>query len=43
MLAAQSGDDAWLRVRPPLSLLEPAEEQAVRQACRELGTSFHNA
>lgn len=43
MLAALCGDDAWLRVRPPLSPLEPAEEQAVRQACRELGTSFHKA
>ncbi len=43
MLAAQSGDDAWLRVRAPLSPLEPAEEQAVRQACRAMGESFHNA
>jgi 4-hydroxy-tetrahydrodipicolinate synthase len=40
MLAEQCGSDAWLRVRAPLCRLEPAEETAVRQACRELGRMF---
>ncbi len=30
MLAQQTGDDAWLRVRAPLTTLTPAQEQAVR-------------
>lgn len=34
MLAEQSDDDQWLKVRAPLSTLEPHEEQAVRQAYR---------
>jgi 4-hydroxy-tetrahydrodipicolinate synthase len=40
MLAEQSGDDSWLKVRAPLSPLEPHEEQAVRQAYRALGDSL---
>ncbi len=31
ILAEQSGNDNWLKVRAPLSELEPLEEQAVRQ------------
>jgi 4-hydroxy-tetrahydrodipicolinate synthase len=42
MLAEQSGSDAWLRVRAPLCRLEPAEETAVRQACRGLGRMFQS-
>ncbi len=37
MLAEQSGNDNWLRVRAPLCMLEPREEQAVRQAYRAIG------
>lgn len=37
LLAEQSGQDGWLRVCPPLSPLEPAEEQAVRLGWRALG------
>lgn len=37
MLAEQSGNDAWLRVRAPLCSLDPAEEQAVRQGYRAIG------
>jgi 4-hydroxy-tetrahydrodipicolinate synthase len=36
MLAEQSGDTRWLAVRPPLSLLEPHEEQAVRLGYRAI-------
>lgn len=37
MLAEQTGDNAWLNVRPTLAPLEPAEAQAVRKAYRALG------
>lgn len=40
MLAEQTGDDAWLNVRAPLSPLEPDEEQAVRTAYRAIGTAL---
>jgi 4-hydroxy-tetrahydrodipicolinate synthase len=36
MLAEQSGDVHWLKVRAPLSSLEPHEEQAVRRAYRDI-------
>ena len=36
MLAEQSGNDHWLKVRAPLSELEPHEELAVRQAYRAI-------
>lgn len=39
-LAEQTGDDAWLNVRAPLSPLEPEEAQAVRAAYRALGQDF---
>jgi 4-hydroxy-tetrahydrodipicolinate synthase len=37
MLAEQSGHDSWLPVRAPLCMLEPREEQVVRQAYRAIG------
>lgn len=37
MLAEQTGDDAWLRVRAPLCRLDAGEEQAVRRAYQALG------
>jgi 4-hydroxy-tetrahydrodipicolinate synthase len=43
MLAEQSGDDAWLRLRAPLCRLEPAEEQVVRQAWRAIGALLQAA
>lgn len=42
MLAEQTGDDAWLNVRPPLCRLEPAEEQAVRGGYRAIGSLLAN-
>jgi 4-hydroxy-tetrahydrodipicolinate synthase len=36
MLAEQSGNDNWLRVRAPLCMLEPQEELAVRRAYRAI-------
>ena len=36
MLAEQSGEANWLAARPPLCLLEPHEEQAVRQSYRAI-------
>lgn len=39
-LAEQTGDDAWLHVRAPLSPLDPAEAQAVRATYRALGQDF---
>jgi 4-hydroxy-tetrahydrodipicolinate synthase len=38
ILAEQSGDDAWLRVKSPLTRLLPDENEAVRQAYRHLPT-----
>lgn len=35
MLAEQTGDDAWLRVRFPLTALTPGQEQAVREGYRK--------
>lgn len=40
MLAEQTGDDAWLNVRAPLSPLEPADAQAVRSAYRAIGAAL---
>ena len=37
LLAEQTGDDAWLNMRAPLSSLEPSELQAVRDGYRSLG------
>ncbi len=37
LLAEQSGDDFWLHMRAPLSALDEAEAQAVRQGYRALG------
>ncbi len=37
MLAEQTGDDAWLNVRPPLCPLTHDEEQTVRRAYRAIG------
>ena len=39
-LAEQTGDDAWLHVRAPLSPLDNTEAQAVRDAYRALGQDF---
>ncbi len=36
MLAEQMGDDAWLRVRTPLTALSAAQEQTVRAGYRKL-------
>jgi 4-hydroxy-tetrahydrodipicolinate synthase len=35
MLAESTGDDAWLRVRSPLTPLTTAQEQAVREGYRK--------
>jgi 4-hydroxy-tetrahydrodipicolinate synthase len=40
MLAEQTGDDAWLRMRAPLSPLDRAEEHAVRSGYRALGAAL---
>ncbi len=40
MLAEQSGDDAWLHVRAPLCQLNAAEDQAVRQGYRAIGSAL---
>ncbi len=37
LLAEQTGDDAWLNVRAPLSPLDNTEAQAVRKAYRAIG------
>jgi 4-hydroxy-tetrahydrodipicolinate synthase len=37
LLAEQSGKQGWLRVRAPLSVLEPDEQERLRQAYRALG------
>ncbi len=37
ILAEQSGDAGWLRLRPPLSPLEPTEDALVRTAYRAIG------
>lgn len=37
MLAEQTGDDAWLRVRAPLTPLTESQEQAVRAGYRKAG------
>lgn len=37
ILAEQSGDAGWLRLRPPLSPLEPAEHALVRAAYQAIG------
>jgi 4-hydroxy-tetrahydrodipicolinate synthase len=37
MLAEQTGDDAWLTMRAPLSPLDNTELEAVRSAYRALG------
>lgn len=37
MLAEQSGNNNWLRVCAPLCMLEPLEEQSVRQTYRDIG------
>lgn len=38
MLAQQTGDDAWLAVRAPLSPLDNTESESVRQGYRAIGT-----
>ncbi len=40
MLAEQTGDDAWLNVRAPLSRLDHTEEQTVRRAYRAIGAAL---
>ena len=40
MLAEQTGDDAWLNVRAPLSLLDNTEAQAVRKGYRAIGAAL---
>ncbi|MCZ4313320.1 dihydrodipicolinate synthase family protein [Comamonadaceae bacterium G21597-S1] len=40
MLAEQTGDDAWLNVRAPLSPLESEVEQQVRTAYRAIGAAL---
>ena len=42
MLAEQCGDDAWLNVRAPLSMLDPAELQTVRKGYRAIGPMLAN-
>jgi 4-hydroxy-tetrahydrodipicolinate synthase len=37
LMAEQSGKPGWLRVRAPLSLLEPTEQVRVRKGYRDLG------
>ncbi|NBX21353.1 MAG: hypothetical protein EBR58_08235, partial [Betaproteobacteria bacterium] len=40
MLAEQSGDDAWLTMRAPLSPLDNTELQTVRSGYRALGATL---
>ena len=40
MLAEQTGDDAWLNVRAPLSLLDNTEAQTVRKGYRAIGAAL---
>ena len=40
MLAEQTGDDAWLNLRAPLSRLDHTEEQTVRRAYQSLGAAL---
>ena len=42
MLAEQTGDDAWLNVRAPLSLLDNTEAQTVRKGYRAIGAALAN-
>jgi 4-hydroxy-tetrahydrodipicolinate synthase len=42
MLAEQTGDDAWLNVRAPLSPLDNTEAQAVRKGYRAIGALLDN-
>lgn len=42
MLAEQSGDDSWLNVRAPLSLLDNTEAQTVRAGYRAIGPLLAN-
>ncbi len=42
MLAEQSGDDAWLNVRAPLSMLDNTEAQSVRAGYRAIGPQLAN-
>jgi 4-hydroxy-tetrahydrodipicolinate synthase len=42
LLAEQTGDDAWLHVRSPLSQLTRDEQQAVRNAYRAVGSLLNN-
>ena len=42
MLAEQSGDDAWLNVRAPLSMLDNTEAQSVRAGYRAIGPQLSN-
>ena len=42
MLAEQTGDDAWLHVRAPLSLLDNTEAQTVRAGYRAIGPALAN-
>ncbi len=36
ILAEQTGDNAWLAVRAPLTALTPAQEQTVRREYRKI-------
>ncbi len=42
MLAEQTGDDAWLHVRAPLSVLDNTEAQTVRAGYRAIGPALAN-
>ena len=42
MLAEQTGDNAWLNVRAPLTHLENTEAQTVRSGYRAIGSLLHN-
>ncbi|MBT0568937.1 dihydrodipicolinate synthase family protein [Curvibacter sp. CHRR-16] len=42
MLAEQTGDDAWLRVRTPLSAMESTDLQTLRSRYRALGTALNS-
>lgn len=42
MLAEQTGDDAWLAMRAPLSPLDSAELEAVRGGYRAIGAALSN-
>ncbi len=42
MLAEQTGDDGWLHVRAPLSLLDNTEAQTVRAGYRAIGPALAN-